>query len=177
MLVHIAEGAAPQRAGPNEKMSSISMISRAGTVARASAVATKVCTNSYHCNKAMGNRRAMSYALGSSETDEASARGGQKRQAGRELGEWKAGDDVLKVQEKCVDIAPVGALTSKPYAFQARPWELRHAESIDVSDGIGSNIRVDYKVLHRTTSIIRIRTRASILYKLLRGSVNLMDDQ
>ena len=45
-----------------------------------------------------------------------------------------------------IDISPVGALTSKPYAFQARPWELRHAESIDVSDGVGSNIRVDFKV-------------------------------
>lgn len=52
----------------------------------------------------------------------------------------------MRVQEKSIDIAPVGALTSKPYAFQARPWELRHAESIDVSDGVGSNIRVDYKV-------------------------------
>lgn len=45
-----------------------------------------------------------------------------------------------------VPLLPYGALTSKPYAFQARPWELRHAESIDVSDGVGSNIRVDFKV-------------------------------
>lgn len=56
------------------------------------------------------------------------------------------GAGVMRVQKQSVDIAPVGALTSKPYAFQARPWELRHAESIDVSDGVGSNIRVDYKV-------------------------------
>jgi len=42
-----------------------------------------------------------------------------------------------------VDLCPVGALTSKPYAFNARPWELRKTESIDVMDAQGSNIRVD----------------------------------
>ncbi len=42
-----------------------------------------------------------------------------------------------------VDVCPVGALTSKPYAFAARPWELRNTNSIDVMDAVGSNIRVD----------------------------------
>ena len=42
-----------------------------------------------------------------------------------------------------IDLCPVGALTSKPYAFRARPWELVHYESVDVLDGLGSNIRVD----------------------------------
>jgi len=42
-----------------------------------------------------------------------------------------------------VDICPVGALTAKPYAFIARPWELRKTESIDVLDAVGSNIRID----------------------------------
>lgn len=42
-----------------------------------------------------------------------------------------------------IDLCPVGALTSKPYAFRARPWELAHFESVDVLDGLGSNIRVD----------------------------------
>ena len=42
-----------------------------------------------------------------------------------------------------VDLCPVGALTSKPYAFEARSWELGKTESIDVMDGLGSNIRVD----------------------------------
>jgi len=42
-----------------------------------------------------------------------------------------------------VDLCPVGALTSKPYVFEARPWELKKTESIDVMDAIGSNIRVD----------------------------------
>jgi NADH dehydrogenase (ubiquinone) Fe-S protein 1 len=42
-----------------------------------------------------------------------------------------------------IDLCPVGALTSKPYAFKARPWELYHTESVDVLDGLGSNIRID----------------------------------
>ena len=42
-----------------------------------------------------------------------------------------------------IDLCPVGALTSKPYAFEARPWELKKTESIDVTDAVGSNIRVD----------------------------------
>ncbi|KAI9657125.1 MAG: NADH dehydrogenase (ubiquinone) 78K chain precursor, 5-prime end [Bathelium mastoideum] len=46
-----------------------------------------------------------------------------------------------------IDLCPVGALTSKPYAFRARPWELAHYESIDVLDGLGSNIRVDARGL------------------------------
>jgi NADH-quinone oxidoreductase subunit G len=44
-----------------------------------------------------------------------------------------------------IDLCPVGALTSKPYAFNARPWELRKTETIDVMDALGSNIRVDAK--------------------------------
>ncbi|KAJ3030369.1 UNVERIFIED_CONTAM: hypothetical protein HDU68_009294 [Siphonaria sp. JEL0065] len=46
-----------------------------------------------------------------------------------------------------IDLCPVGALTNKPYAFNARPWELKKTESIDVLDAIGSNIRVDSKGL------------------------------
>ena len=42
-----------------------------------------------------------------------------------------------------IDLCPVGALTSKPYAFTARNWELRSTETVDVSDAQGSNIRVD----------------------------------
>ncbi len=44
-----------------------------------------------------------------------------------------------------IDLCPVGALTSKPYAFTARPWELRTAESVDVLDSLGSNIFIDFK--------------------------------
>jgi NADH-quinone oxidoreductase subunit G len=42
-----------------------------------------------------------------------------------------------------IDLCPVGALTSKPYVFEARPWELKKTESIDVMDAVGSNIRID----------------------------------
>src|SRR5215813_96872 len=54
-----------------------------------------------------------------------------------------------------VDLCPVGALTSKPYSFIARPWELRKTESIDVMDGLGSNIRVD----SRGREVMRILPR------------------
>ncbi|ABD44633.1 NADH dehydrogenase I, G subunit [Ehrlichia chaffeensis str. Arkansas] len=46
-----------------------------------------------------------------------------------------------------IDLCPVGALTSKPYAFKARSWELRHCETIDVLDAVCSNIRVDTRGL------------------------------
>jgi len=49
------------------------------------------------------------------------------------------------LQGNIIDLCPVGALTSKPYAFTARPWELTKTESIDVMDALGSNIRVDAK--------------------------------
>ena len=50
-----------------------------------------------------------------------------------------------ELQGNIIDLCPVGALTSKPYEYHARPWELRKTESIDVMDGIGSNIRIDSK--------------------------------
>ncbi|WP_295047517.1 NADH-quinone oxidoreductase subunit NuoG [uncultured Paracoccus sp.] len=49
------------------------------------------------------------------------------------------------LQGNIIDLCPVGALVSKPYAFTARPWELRKTETIDVMDALGSNIRVDVK--------------------------------
>ncbi|WP_298932970.1 NADH-quinone oxidoreductase subunit NuoG [uncultured Ruegeria sp.] len=49
------------------------------------------------------------------------------------------------LQGNIIDLCPVGALTSKPYAFTARPWELTKTESVDVMDALGSNIRVDTK--------------------------------
>lgn len=47
------------------------------------------------------------------------------------------------LQGNIIDLCPVGALVSKPYAFTARPWELRKTESIDVMDALGSSIRID----------------------------------
>ncbi|KAK8026158.1 NADH dehydrogenase [Apiospora arundinis] len=55
-----------------------------------------------------------------------------------------------------IDLCPVGALTSKPYAFRARPWELKKTESIDVLDGLGSNIRVDSRGLEVMRVIPRL---------------------
>ncbi len=54
-----------------------------------------------------------------------------------------------------IDLCPVGALTSKPYAFNARPWELHKSESIDVLDAVGSNIRIDA----RGAQILRVLPR------------------
>ena len=54
-----------------------------------------------------------------------------------------------------IDLCPVGALTSKPYAFNARPWELTKTESIDVHDALGSNIRID----SRSGEVLRVLPR------------------
>ncbi|GJM01987.1 MAG: NADH-quinone oxidoreductase [Rhodomicrobium sp.] len=54
-----------------------------------------------------------------------------------------------------IDLCPVGALTSKPFAFTARPWELIKTESVDVMDAVGSNIRVD----SRSSEVMRIMPR------------------
>ena len=50
-----------------------------------------------------------------------------------------------ELQGNVIDLCPVGALTSKPYEFKARPWELRNNESIDVMDAVGSAIRIDVR--------------------------------
>ncbi len=62
-----------------------------------------------------------------------------------------------ELQANVVDICPVGALTSKPYAFAARPWELAKTESIDVMDALGSAIRIDT----RGREVMRILPRAN----------------
>ena len=54
-----------------------------------------------------------------------------------------------------IDLCPVGALTSKPYAFTARPWELTKTDSVDVLDAVGANIRIDT----RGTEVLRILPR------------------
>ncbi|MGN6467325.1 MAG: molybdopterin-dependent oxidoreductase, partial [Rhizobiaceae bacterium] len=62
-----------------------------------------------------------------------------------------------ELQGNVIDLCPVGALTSKPYAFQARPWELSKTESIDVMDAVGSAIRVDT----RGREVMRILPRVN----------------
>jgi NADH-quinone oxidoreductase subunit G len=60
-----------------------------------------------------------------------------------EIGTYVEAALTSELQGNLIDLCPVGALTSKPYAFTARPWELRHTETIDVHDAVGSNVRVD----------------------------------
>src|SRR5450432_1249286 len=64
-----------------------------------------------------------------------------------------------ELQSNVVDLCPVGALTSKPYAFAARPWELNKTQSIDVMDALGSAIRVDT----RGREVMRILPRVNEL--------------
>lgn len=60
-----------------------------------------------------------------------------------EIGTYIAATIGSELSGNLVDVCPVGALTSKPYAFNARPWELKKTETIDVLDAVGSNIRMD----------------------------------
>ena len=62
-----------------------------------------------------------------------------------------------ELQSNVVDLCPVGALTSKPYAFSARPWELTKTQSIDVMDALGSAIRIDT----RGREVMRILPRTN----------------
>jgi len=62
-----------------------------------------------------------------------------------------------ELQGNVIDLCPVGALTAKPYAFQARPWELNKTETIDVMDALGSAIRVD----SRGREVMRILPRVN----------------
>jgi NADH-quinone oxidoreductase subunit G len=64
-----------------------------------------------------------------------------------------------ELQANVIDLCPVGALTSRPYSFKARPWELTKTEAIDVMDAVGSNIRVDV----RGKEVMRILPRLNEL--------------
>ncbi|KAI0161251.1 hypothetical protein GGR57DRAFT_454093 [Xylariaceae sp. FL1272] len=83
-----------------------------------------------------------------------------------EMGSFGRGNDIQigtyleqnldsEMSGNVIDLCPVGALTSKPYAFRARPWELKKTESIDVLDGLGSAIRVDSRGLE----VMRVQPR------------------
>lgn len=60
-----------------------------------------------------------------------------------------------ELQGNVIDLCPVGALTSRPYAFEARPWELKKTETVDVMDAVGSNIRADA----RGNEVMRVMPR------------------
>jgi len=81
--------------------------------------------------------------------------GGTGRGEDMEIGTYVEAAINSELSGNLVDICPVGALTNKPYAFVARPWELRKTETIDVMDAVGSNIRVDV----RGRDVLRILPR------------------
>ena len=72
-----------------------------------------------------------------------------------EITTYLEGAMLSELQGNVIDLCPVGALTSKPYAFAARPWELRKTESVDVMDAVGSAIRVD----SRGREVMRVMPR------------------
>jgi len=65
------------------------------------------------------------------------------RGSGEEIGTYVEKLLTSELSGNVIDICPVGALTSKPFAFKARNWELKGTETIDVTDAVGSNIRID----------------------------------
>jgi len=69
-----------------------------------------------------------------------------------EIGSYTVKSFNSEISGNVIDLCPVGALTSKPYAFKARPWEARISESLDITDSTGSNIYVNFK----ESEIIRV---------------------
>jgi NADH-quinone oxidoreductase subunit G len=81
--------------------------------------------------------------------------GATARGEAMEVGTYVERTLTSELSANIIDLCPVGALTSKPYAYVARPWELRKTESVDVLDAVGSNIRVD----SRGPEVMRILPR------------------
>lgn len=77
------------------------------------------------------------------------------RGSGEEIGTYVEKLMTSELSGNVIDICPVGALTSKPFAFKARNWELKGTETIDVTDAVGSNIRID----SRGPEVMRILPR------------------
>ncbi|CAN6570001.1 unnamed protein product [Malus baccata var. baccata] len=77
------------------------------------------------------------------------------RGSGEEIGTYVEKLMTSELSGNVIDICPVGALTSKPFAFKARNWELKGTETIDVTDAVGSNIRID----SRGPEVLRIVPR------------------
>lgn len=83
------------------------------------------------------------------------------RGSGEEIGTYVEKLMTSELSGNVIDICPVGALTSKPFAFKARNWELKGTESIDVTDAVGSNIRID----SRGPEVMRVVPRLNeVLY-------------
>ena len=93
-----------------------------------------VMTRCIHCTRCV---RFSSEIAGTSEL------GGVFRGEHLEIGTYVGNTVTSELSGNMIDLCPVGALTNKPYSFQARPWELKKTESVDVLDAVGANIRVD----------------------------------
>ncbi|KAM7280808.1 hypothetical protein ACFE04_007942 [Oxalis oulophora] len=86
------------------------------------------------------------------------------RGSGEEIGTYVERLMTSELSGNVIDICPVGALTSKPFAFKARNWELKGTETIDVTDAVGSNIRID----SRGPEVMRILPRLNeVIYCLM----------
>ncbi|MBL4748148.1 MAG: NADH-quinone oxidoreductase subunit G [Magnetovibrio sp.] len=105
-----------------------------------------IMTRCIHCTRCV---RFSSEIAGNSEL------GGTFRGEHMEIGTYVGNTITSELSGCMVDLCPVGALTSAPYEFKARSWELKHTESVDVLDAVGSNIRVDT----RSGEVMRIVPR------------------
>ena len=83
--------------------------------------------------------------------------GATNRGENMEIGTYVEKALTTELSGNLIDICPVGALTSRPYAFVSRPWELRKTDSIDVLDATGTNIRIDA----RSGEVLRILPRTN----------------
>jgi NADH-quinone oxidoreductase subunit G len=83
--------------------------------------------------------------------------GGTGRGENMEVGTYVEKALTSELSGNMIDLCPVGALTSKPYAFEARAWELRKTESVDVLDAVGTNIRLDA----RGQAVLRVLPRVN----------------
>lgn len=83
------------------------------------------------------------------------------RGGAEEIGTYVEKLMVSELSGNVIDVCPVGALTAKPSAFTARSWELKSTESIDVSDAVGANIRID----SRGPEVMRILPRLNEVFR------------
>lgn len=94
------------------------------------------------------------------------------RGSGEEIGTYVETLMTSELSGNVIDICPVGALTSKPFAFKARNWELKGTESIDVTDAVGSNIRIDsrgpevMRIVPRLNEVLLILYQSSLCHLL-----------
>ncbi len=103
-------------------------------------------TRCIHCTRCV---RFMEDIAGTTEM------GAVNRGEGMEITTYLEQNLKSELSGNIIDLCPVGALTSKPYAFKARSWELRKTETIDIMDAVGSNIRID----SRGVEVMRILPR------------------